>query len=217
MSAKSPHRRKSSITANNHGYSSYGSSFMDANGGNNTNGNSNYLPSEGQMTHQPTPYPSATQYPSYPDPSVNNSGLNYSPQDSHSYNNYAPVSTDSVEAPLLAAFAAQAASQGASNNWGARPASQPQHGSQSWQLWTSTMAAGNLEPQDRYSASALMQLGGRELSVPDAVGTSAPMADMGSSNTVMGQDSNSMGAVHPSGGVAWPLNIFDIAPGGGGT
>jgi hypothetical protein len=205
------------VTASNHSYSNYGSSFMDANGSNNTNGNSNYLPSDSQMTHQPTPYPSATQYSSYPDPTVGNSGLNYSPQDPHSYNNYPNVSADSVEAPLLAAFAAQAASQGASTNWGTRPVSQPQHGSQSWQQWTSTMAAGNLEPQDRYSASALMQLGGRDLSVPDAVGTSAPMADMGGPNTVMGQDSGSIGGVHPSGGIAWPLNIFDIGQGGGGS
>lgn len=79
------------------------------------------------------------------------------------------------------------------------------------------MAAGNLEPQDRYSASALMQLGGRDLSVPDAVGTTTPLADIGSGSTVMAQDSSSMGSVHPSGGIAWPLNIFDIGPGGGGT
>src|ERR1700716_2305498 len=57
MSAKSPHRRKSSVTANNHSYPSYGNSYADANGSNNTNGSSNYLPSDSQMTHQPTPYP----------------------------------------------------------------------------------------------------------------------------------------------------------------
>src|SRR6202035_3376963 len=104
-----------------------------------------------------------------------------------------------------------------SNQWGPhRPASQPQphiinSGSQSWQQWTSTMAAGNLESQDRYSASALMQLGGRDLSVPD---TPAPLADLtgGPGGGVMGG-----GEVHPTGGIAWPLNIFDIGPSGNGA
>lgn len=78
------------------------------------------------------------------------------------------------------------------------------------------MAAGNLEPQDRYSASALMQLGGRDLSVSD---TAAPLADMtgASGSGVMGGSESSIGGVHPSGGIAWPLNIFDIGPGGSGS
>jgi hypothetical protein len=225
MSTKSPHRRKSSsANANNHNYPSYGNSFMDTNGANNNNGTSGYMPSESPMTHQQTPYPAATQYSNYPDPTVNNSGLNYSTQDSHSYSTYPSVTSDSAEAPLLAAFAAQAASQNASstNQWSShRPASQPQpqphnSGSQSWQQWTSTMAAGNLEPQDRYSASALMQLGGRDLSVSD---TAAPLADMasGSGSNIMGGGEGAIGSVHPSGGIAWPLNIFDIGPGGNGT
>jgi hypothetical protein len=224
MSTKSPHRRKSSsVNTNNHNYPNYGNSFMDANGANNSNGSSRYMPSDSQMTHQQTPYPAATQYSNYPDPTVNSSGLNYSTQDSHAYNAYPSVTTDSAEAPLLAAFAAQAASQTASpNQWGPhRPASQPQphtvnSGSQSWQQWTSTMAAGNLEPQDRYSASALMQLGGRDLSVPN---TPAPLADMtgGPVSSVMGGGEGSIGNVHPSGGIAWPLNIFDIGPGGSGS
>ncbi len=222
MSAKSPHRRKSSsVNTNNHTYPNYGNSFMDTNGTNNSNGSSGYMPSESPMTHQQTPYPAATQYSHYPDPTVNNSGLNYPSQDSHNYNAYPSVTSDSVEAPLLAAFAAQAASQNSSTNqWAShRPASQPQihnSGSQSWQLWTSTMAAGNLEPQDRYSASALMQLGGRDLSGPD---TAAPLADMagGPGSGVMGGGDGAIGGVHPSGGIAWPLNIFDIGPGVNGA
>jgi hypothetical protein len=223
ISTKSPHRRKSSsVNTSNHNYPSYGNSFMDANGASNSNGTSGYMPSESQMTHQQTPYPAATQYSNYPDPTVNNSGLDYSPQDSHTYNAYPSVTTDSVEAPLLAAFAAQAASQNSSSSsqWGShRPVSQPQthnSGSQSWQQWTSTMAAGNLEPQDRYSASALMQLGGRDLNLPD---TAAPLADMtgGPGSGVMGGGEGSMSGVHPSSGIAWPLNIFDIGTAGSGT
>lgn len=78
------------------------------------------------------------------------------------------------------------------------------------------MAAGNLEPQDRYSASALMQLGGRDLSVPDTAG---PLADMtsGSGSGVMGGGEGSIGSAHPSSGIAWPLNIFDMGSGGSGT
>jgi len=78
------------------------------------------------------------------------------------------------------------------------------------------MAAGNLEPQDRYSASALMQLGGRDLGVQDSA---APLADMTGSHgsSVMSGGESSMGSVHPSSGVAWPLNIFDIGPGGSGS
>jgi hypothetical protein len=78
------------------------------------------------------------------------------------------------------------------------------------------MAAGNLEPQDRYSASALMQLGGRDLGVPDSA---APLADMaaGHGSSVMGGGESSVGSVHPSSGIAWPLNIFDIGNSGSGA
>lgn len=67
--------------------------------------------------------------------------------------------------------------------------------------------AGSLEPQDAYSASALMQLGGRDLNVADV--SSAPMADMtGAQASLMAADGSNMGggSMVPS----WPLNIFDI-------
>lgn len=60
-------------------------------------------------------------------------------------------------------------------------------GSQAWQQWTSTMT-GNLEPQDCFSANALMQMGAGPVSHAEA----AP------------QDHNV---------AAWPLNIFDIGQG----
>ena len=153
--------------------------------------------------------------------------------------------SDSVEAPLLAAFAAQAsqvpaawpvrsnapANTGTLNsatgngvgvnggmgvNGNASGANgNPHSGSQSWQLWTSTMA-GNLEPQDCYSASALMQLGGREMGGGSGDGGGgAEMAQMGGG--VMGgvQQQQGMGDSGAGTGGAWPLNIFDIGSGGG--
>lgn len=163
--------------------------------------------------------------------------------------------SDSVEAPLLAAFAAQASqvpaawpvrsnaptntgtlnsttgngvgvNGGMGVNGNASGANgNPQSGSQSWQLWTSTMA-GNLEPQDCYSASALMQLGGREMgggSGDGGGGGGAEMAQMGGGvmGGVMGgvqqQQGGVMGDSGSGTGGAWPLNIFDIGSGGGGA
>lgn len=82
--------------------------------------------------------------------------------------------------------------------------------------------AGNLEPQDRYSASALMQLGGRDLSaVTDA--TSAPsIGDMtsvsaGGAGISAHADSGNMGGpTIGNAGIAWPLNIFDMSQAGNG-
>ncbi len=199
------------------GFTSHGfnPSFPDPNQATNSNGaSSTYISPDNQLTHQSTPYPLATQYSSYPDPPTNS----YSGQDSNAFSAYPTAGADSVEAPLLAAFAAQA-SQATPNNW-QRSQSQAgpgDSGSHSWQQWTSAMA-GNLEPQDRYSATALMQLGGRDLNVADGVSTSAPLADMtGAQATVLGSDAGglnvpSMGSGVPTG--AWPLNIFDIGQGG---
>ena len=115
-----------------------------------------YITSDQQgLTHQSTPYPAATQY--YPDPPAS-SGVPYPPQE-HGYT-YTPGMSDSVEAPLLAAFAAQAsqvpaawpvrsnapANTGSLNNAtgngaganGSATNVNPHSGSQSWQLWTST-------------------------------------------------------------------------------
>jgi len=61
-----------------------------------------------------------------------------------------------------------------------------------------------------------MQLGGRDLSVSD---TTAPLADMtsGPSSSVISGGEGAIGGVHPSSGIAWPLNIFDIGSGGNGA
>ncbi|RFU32708.1 hypothetical protein B7463_g3610, partial [Scytalidium lignicola] len=158
-----------------------------------------------------TPYPAATQYSAYPDSNSNSSALTYSSQENHGFTNY--PANDSVEAPLLAAFAAQA-SQVAPNNW-QRPHNPASH---AWQQWTSTMA-GNLEPQDCYSANALMQLGGRDLGNTENSGqTTAPITDMAvtqvSQPNVMPDQSHMAASNSSTMGAAWPLNIFDIGHSG---
>ena len=86
--------------------------------------------------------------------------------------------------------------------------------SQSWQQWTSTVA-GNLEPQDCYSANALMQLGGRELGDGSSgVNGQGADAQAGVGVGVGHLDHSHMASVGMSG--TWPLNIFDIGQGQAG-
>jgi len=215
--SKPPHRRTSSNNTNHtNGFTqNFNSSFSDVNQGSNPT-SSNYLTSDSQLTHQSTPYPAATQY--YPDPPAA-SATQYSAPETHSYSAYPPALPDSVEAPLLAAFAAQA-SQVAPSSWrssaaAAASVSASAHsasGSQSWQAWTSTMA-GNLEPQDCYSASALMQLGGRDLAGQDAPELAA--LQQGHQQVLVHGQGGEMGGVAAGvAGVAWPLNIFDLGTAG---
>ncbi|KAI9759906.1 MAG: hypothetical protein M4579_002031 [Chaenotheca gracillima] len=112
---------------------------------------------------------------------------------------------------LFAATAANNPHNNAAATVPAQPSWNP--GSQSWRQWTGTMA-GNLEPQDCYSASALMQLGGRN-DLSSAGGdtshsaATAPIADMTAGT---GLDAS---AVHVQQQQApWPLMIFDIGQGG---
>jgi len=172
--------------------------------------NSTYVGPENQLSHQQTPYPAATQYSTYPEPAASTT-MTYTPQQtSHAYSNY-PTSTDPVEAPLLAAFAAQASQvQANAGNWQRSPNIS---GTQaSWQQWTNTLA-GNLEPQDCFSASALVQLGGR--GIAESNGSAGQGSNMGEMNHQVGVNmehgSTQLGA-HVTGGMgtAWPLNIFDI-------
>lgn len=192
-----------------------------------------FVSPESAITHQQTPYPPATQYSAYTDSTPSNTtNISYTPTTTHHHSSfsYSTGTNESVEAPLLAAFANQA-SQAAAQSW-ERPSSQrasnagimnSNHGSQSWQQWTSTVA-GNLEPQDCYSASALMQLGGRDLdgnhagmnTVSHAAGSSAPLADIGGAHAavmavthIQGDDAHAH-ALAAANGIAWPLNIFDI-------
>lgn len=172
---------------------------------------STYVAAENQIAHQQTPYPAATQYSTYPESGTNSSNLAYTSHDN--FPNY-PTNTDSVEAPLLTAFATQASQ--VSPVWRASPGTaQINSGSQAWHQWTTTMSGntGQLEPQDCYSANALMQLGGREIgnAATDNPQVTAGMVDMsvgaGSDNGHLG------GSVNGGIGVEWPLNIFGMGQG----
>lgn len=185
------------------------------------NGNApapNYPPSEGQMSHQQTPYPAATQYSPYLESATNTSDLAYAQPENHNYGGYSAPTTDSVEAPLIAALAAQA-SQVAPNTWHRNSIQGNAAPTQAWQHWTSTVTAGNLEPQDCYSASALIQLGGGGRDMSNVNGDATQL------NGVMGDVQNGGGGVVEQGhlggqvegataGATWPLNLFDIGTNG---
>lgn len=123
-----------------------------------------------------------------------------------SHSPYTPTTTtDTVPAPLIAAYAPQNAQQPAVENWN-RSLSNAGHiqgpGNLAWQQWTSTVTE-NLEPPDCYSANALMQLGrnmgssgGPEHSL-DVIGHSTASID----GSVMAL----------AGHMQWPLNIFDMS------
>lgn len=116
-------------------------------------------------------------------------------------------------------------------------------GSMSWRRWTDAIA-GNLEPQECYSASALMQLGGRDLKAASAAGTNgggdanpvgtttmsgngmgpAPIANMASSDdptataTAAAVAAVAAAGELASGAVApWPSGILGLEHGGGTT
>jgi hypothetical protein len=174
--------------------------------------NSTYVPSEPPIAHQQTPYPTATQYSTYPESVPNSSNLAYAAQDN--YSSY-PANTEPVEAPsLLTSFAAQASQ--VSPAWRSRPGTaQINPSSQAWQQWTTTMTGntGQLEPQDCYSANALMQLGGRDMGsgTVDNAQTAAGIVDL---NVPAGADHSHLGgSVNGGLGVEWPINIFGMGQG----
>lgn len=172
---------------------------------------SSYVPADTQITHQQTPYPTATQYSTYPEAVTNSSSLAYTPHDN--FSSY-PTNTDSIEAPLLTAFAAQTSQ--VSPVWRPAPdAAQIHPGSRAWHQWAMTMSSntGQLEPQDCYSANALMQLGGREIGngAADNPQATAGMVDL--SVGAAAENSHMGGAVNGGMGSEWPLNIFGMGQG----
>ena len=122
--------------------------------------NSNqYVPTAIQ-SHQQTPYPPATQYSPYPE-EVPAQNLDYTP--SATYPAYSTSQNDSVEAPLGVTYQGAQAHhplpQTTPTNTYHQSTSIPANFA--WQQYASNMG-GVPEPQDCYSASALMQLqGGR--------------------------------------------------------
>ncbi|KAF4637472.1 hypothetical protein G7Y89_g617 [Cudoniella acicularis] len=185
--------------------SSYGYSNSGPANGNDPTGRA-YAPVDGQLHHQPTPYPQATQYQSYSDTVPNSSSIAYTPQQTP-FSNY-PTSTGTADAPLLAALAAQG-SQMSPDTW-RRDSHNPTSGSQAWQQWTAM--AGNLEPQDCYSANALMDLQ-QARGVAHGNGVPIPQGITANSGDAMdhlaGEQVNGIGV--------WPQNIFGMGHGGPGS
>lgn len=198
----------------------YSNSFSDAThvvNGNLTNGSGGgaYLsPDDPSINgHTTAPYPTATQY-SYPEPSATNLSTYTSNHAAFNSNPYPAVAAEALSAapqttPQQAAAAAANAfmysqPQPNATYLGGTAGAGPFAGSQSWRQWTGVIA-GNAEPQEYLnSASALMQLGGR-----DQGANGAPVADMtGAINAAEAT------AISAASGQPWPLMIFDIGQGG---
>ena len=118
-----------------------------------------YVPNLVQ-SHQQTPYPAATQYSPYPE-AVTTQNLTYTP--TATYPTYTTAQSESIETPLSGTYqgaqAHHSLSQTSPTSLYHQAADIPAN--LAWQQYASNMG-GVLEPQDCYSASALMQLqGGR--------------------------------------------------------
>lgn len=175
--------------------------------------NGSYLsPDDPSMNgHASAPYPTATHY-SYPEPSAANIPSYPSNQSAFDPNPYPTVTGEDLSsAPQSTPQQAAAAAANAFMYSNANP--NPSYlasnnsfgGSQSWRQWTGTVA-GHLEPQEYLnSASALMQLGGR-----DQNSAGAPVADMTGGNL----NNTDTGAMSGGSAQPWPLMIFDIGQGG---
>lgn len=116
-----------------------------------------YIP-ESRQTHRQDSYPPVTQYRTYTD-TTPTQALGYTP--STTYPTYPQLTAkfetnDNLAAPLTSYSPQRPVSD--SSNTSHYPGQQPT-ASSSWQQYTTAMV-GNLELQDCYSASALMQLQG---------------------------------------------------------
>jgi hypothetical protein len=151
---------------------------------------------ESLQPHGQTPYPAAYNAYSSTTPTQN---LSYTPSAGYPTMKY--EQGGNLEAPLLEAFATQASQLPATNHSATQYA--PNNASSSWQQYTSAMV-GNLEMQDCYSATALIQMqGSREIGdTPQAA--IAVTTEMGGGHLVAGQVSGMEGQ--------WPL-IFDVTQG----
>jgi len=159
--------------------------------------------SQGQMSHQTTPYPAATVYSTYAETP---SAISYAPHDNS--NAFANYPTGNTEAPLVGGFE-MTPSQPQQNNQWQRSMSINPPGAQAWQQWTHSI--GQVEPQDRYSASALIQLGARG-NAAGINGAQTTIPDMNGLQPVLGFDPQ-MGHLH--GGInTWPQSTF-LEPGQG--
>ncbi|KAK0104418.1 hypothetical protein ONS95_004711 [Cadophora gregata] len=165
--------------------------------------------SHGQVPHHTTPYPAATVYSTYAEtPST----IAYTPHDnSQPFANYPPSSN---EPPLLGGFQMAPAQTQQNDQWQRSISGNPP-GAQAWQQWAHSI--GQVESQDRYSASALISLNARD-SAAAVNGAQTAMSDMNGLQPVLGFD-QSMGNLN---GVvnSWPQSTFlgqgqEMGPGSG--
>ncbi|KAH0543578.1 hypothetical protein FGG08_002139 [Glutinoglossum americanum] len=203
------------------GYASpaYPVSFPDGNASNGvlnaTTRANGYMSPDHSLSGNPSPYPTTSQPGSafaYPDPSPG-SGISY-PSQSTVFPDQAYGSTDAGIVSQLSPPVPSAASQNPAasflfaNAGSTYTSTAPQHGqwhsgqvgSQSWRQWTGQMAV-NLEPVEHYSASALMQLGGREQAANET-------------NSHAPSDIGGVTSVDTASAQPWPLMIFDIGQNG---
>ncbi|KAI9801854.1 MAG: hypothetical protein M1833_002168 [Piccolia ochrophora] len=204
--------------------------FPNTNGANgrinSTDRANGYLPAdETGLANSSNAYPSTDQY-SYPEPSTG-SNITYPSTGSVFADGAYTSSDEAMAANALNAANASATSQTADPSLNLfTTTTQPYQtstaawfpGSHSWRQWTGTMA-GSLEPQDCYSASALMQLGGQRGGLGNAEGDvagSAPVPEMSSAAAAaaaVAAAANVPGDVQSQ--APWPLMIFDIGQGQG--
>lgn len=174
-------------------------------------------PDDPSMTgHASHPYPNAPQY-SYPEPNATTLSSYHTGPTPFDSNPYPAVAAEALSSAQHPQTTPQQAAAVAANAF--LYSNAPQHqspayasgGSHQWRQWAGTMAGNQVEPQEYLnSASALMQLGGRNDQNAGANG--APVADMtGAQLAAAAADANAMSG---GAGQPWPLMIFDIGQGG---
>ncbi|KAI9802470.1 MAG: hypothetical protein M1825_002855 [Sarcosagium campestre] len=197
--------------------------------------------------HQPSSSSSSSSSYAYPEPSTGQDLSYPTPSNVYGAETAYPAAAAAAAAATAAATDNSTASAAVAAGEAADVAGDPAlmfattawyPSTQSWHRWTGRMA-GSLEPQDCYSASALMQLGGRALSTVDAANANAnananveaaaaaaAVAAQASVAELNGGD-NSSGAAGagasigvpsetaPQSQAPWPLMIFDLGQGDG--
>ncbi len=164
------------------------------------------LPEEPSMGgHIQTPYPAVARY-TYPEPSVSSY---HGPSDPyHGTSANAVVPNDTMPQAATGPFVF-------SNNTADYPGDQVSGGSRSWRDWTTMMRTDlSLNLDLTSSASALMQLGGRNLGDQGISQGGAPVAEMTRGMANMEATTENLNHEGDERSQTWPLEIFSIGHGG---
>jgi len=161
------------------------------------NGQATMEYSQGQMGHQSTPYPAATQYSTFTETQAT---VAYTPHDNtHAYNNYPP---GNHQAPLIVNLELTASQDQQNGQWQRSTSMDGAPGQGAWYAWTSKMGE-YVEPQDHLSATALMSLGVQG----NATAFDGGQTNMNSMQPVIGYDQPHLNPhmnIHD-----WPNSLFD--------